>query len=233
MLHYIRKLKEIYNILSINRLWRTRLYEIGIIIKDSCPYSGLTGSLSRAIKTIIDARFTGHEFHEQLNYPISYPSIGDSPDRYIPRVNEIIESCRIIHALFYIILSIYFYYNISSFSIITELSIEEFLINFPLILALILQYKLSTESSKGIYPIYLFPFPFLIINIISNDFPTTNQSNKFSKYINLGDPIAVSGPIDSVLGSVDLFFILFKRTLSLGHLIIISLPELDFGLKSI
>jgi hypothetical protein len=86
-----------------------------------------------------------------------------------------------------------------------ELLMEDFLINFPLIITLILQSKLSTESSKGIYPIYSFPYPFLIINIISNDFPTTNQSNKFSKYINLGDPIAVSGPIDSVSGSVDSF----------------------------
>ena len=90
-----------------------------------------------------------------------------------------------------------------------ELLIEEFLINFPLILPLIIQYKLSTKSSKGIYPIYLFPFPFLIINIIFNDFLTTNQSNKFTKYINLGDPIAVSGFIDSVLGSVDLFIFTF------------------------
>ena len=97
MLYYIRKLKEIHNILSINRLWRTRLYEIGIVIKDSCPYSGSIGSLSRPIKTIIDARFTGHEFHEELNYPISYPPIGDCLDRYIPRFNEIIKSCCIIH----------------------------------------------------------------------------------------------------------------------------------------
>ena len=56
-----------------------------------------------------------------------------------------------------------------------ELLIEEFLIHFPLILSLIIQSKLSIESSKGIYSIYLFTFPFLIINIITNDFPTTNQ----------------------------------------------------------
>ena len=72
LLYYIRKLKEIHNILSINRLWRTRLYEIGIVIKDSCLYSGLTGLLSRSIKIIIDARFTGYEFYEELNYSISY-----------------------------------------------------------------------------------------------------------------------------------------------------------------
>ena len=204
MLYYIRKLKEIHSILSINRLWRARLYEIGIIIKDSCLYFGLSGSLSRSIKIIIDARFTGHEFHEELNYSISYPSIGDCLDRYIPRFNEIIESCRIIYGLFYILLSAYFYSTLCSFSIIMELLIEEFLIHFPLILSLILQSKLAIESSKGIYSIYLFPFPFLIINIITNDFPTTNQLNKFNNNINLGDLIAVLGPIDSVLGSVDL-----------------------------
>jgi NADH-quinone oxidoreductase subunit D len=83
LLHYIRKLKEIYNILSINRLWRTRLYEIGIIIKDFCLYFGLTGLLSRSIQIIIDARFTGYEFYEELNYCIFYSSIGDCLDRYI------------------------------------------------------------------------------------------------------------------------------------------------------
>ena len=54
---------------------------------------------------MIDARFTGHEFHEELNYSISYPSIGDCLDRYIPRFNEIIESCRIIYGLLVILLS--------------------------------------------------------------------------------------------------------------------------------
>ena len=42
-------------------------------------------------------------------------------------------------------------------------------------------------------------------DIITNDFPTTNILNKYIKYINLGDPIAVLGFIDSVLGSVDLW----------------------------
>ena len=65
--------------------------------------------------------FTGHEFHEELNYSISYPLIGDCPDRYIPRFNEIIESCRIIYALFYILLSAYFYYAFTAFSIINLL----------------------------------------------------------------------------------------------------------------
>ena len=95
-------------LLIINRLWRTRLYEIGIVIKDSCLYSGLIGLLSRSIKIIVDARFTGYEFYEELNYSISYPYIGDCLDRYISRINDMIESCRIIYGLFYILLCSYF-----------------------------------------------------------------------------------------------------------------------------
>ena len=93
----------------------------------------------------------------------------DSLDRYILRFNEIIESCRIIYALLYIILSLlYLSMQPSAIyrSIVMEWLIEEFLINFPLILSLISRFKLSIESSKGIYSIYLFSLviilPFLI-----------------------------------------------------------------------
>jgi NADH:ubiquinone oxidoreductase subunit D len=85
-----------------------------------------------------------------------------------------------------------------------ELLIEEFLISFPLILSFIYSFKLSIESSKGIYSIYIQSFPYLTINIISNDYLTINQLNKFSRYINLGDLIVLLGSIDFVLGSVDL-----------------------------
>ena len=64
-------------------------------------------------------------------------------------------SFNIIYGLFYILLCSYFYSTCTGFSIIMELLIEEFLIHFPLILSLILQSKLSIESSKGIYSIIL------------------------------------------------------------------------------
>ena len=114
----------------------------------------------------------------------------------------------ILYSLLYILFSINYYYNISSLSLIMELLIEEFLIYFPLILVLIINYKLSIESSKGIYSIYLFSFPFIIISIISNDFIIINQLNRFNEYINLGDLIAILGSIDFVLGSVFSFHLL-------------------------
>ena len=95
-----RKLKEIHAILTLNRLRRTRLYEIGIIKKDFCLYYGLTGIISRPAKILIDARFTGYEGYSLIHFVIYLSYIGDSLDRYNLRLNEIIESCRIVYQIF-------------------------------------------------------------------------------------------------------------------------------------
>ena len=70
-------------------LWRTRLYEIGIIEKDICLFYGITGLLSRSAKIGIDARFSGHELHNKLSYTLYLTSSGDCLDRYIPRWNSL------------------------------------------------------------------------------------------------------------------------------------------------
>jgi len=130
-------------------------------------------------------------------------------DRYPSRSNEIIEPCRIIYAIPYVRWSL-FHYNFSSDIIIkssrifiTEWLTTEFLIRFPPILSPINELKLSIESSKGIYSTSIHSSP-IIPSIVSNDYSTSNQLNKFRRYINIGDPIAALGPIDLVSGSVDL-----------------------------
>ena len=213
----------------MNRLRRTRLYEIGLIERDFRLPSGLTGSLSRSAKIGIDARFSGYEFYQCFDYPISIASNGDCPDRYLSRSNEIIEPRRIIYAIPYVMFSssstnektqyecsnsyscsspshigAETALNCSSRIFITELLTTEFLIRFPPILSPINELKLSIESSKGIYPISIPSFPIIPSSIVSNDYSTSNQLNKFRRYINIGDPIAVLGPIDLVSGSVDL-----------------------------
>ena len=158
----------IHNILSINQLWSTRLYEIGIISKVFCLYFGLSGLLSRSANILIDARLTGYEFYQCLKYSLFISSIGDCLDRYLLRLNEIIESCRIIYAVIYPLLGSVNFICYSYFIMyLMELLIEEFLISFPLILSFINELKLSIESSKGIYSIYIQSFPYLTINIIS------------------------------------------------------------------
>ena len=210
LIYFNKKLKEIYNILSINRLWKSRLYEIGIIEKNFILFFGLSGLLSRSCNIKIDGRFSGYEYYINLNYFIFIAYNGDCFDRYILRFNEMIESCRIIYAIFYIIIKLNNNFIKSSFLLtnrifIMELLIIEFLIQLPFILSLINELTLSIESSKGIYTIFIYSFPIISLNIILNDYLIINQLNKFCKYINIGDIIAVLGSIDFVLGSVDLF----------------------------
>ena len=90
-----------------------------------------------------------------------------------------------------------------------EYIINEFLINFNTIKTFIIEIKLSIESPKGIYSIYVYSFPYWTTNIISSDYLTINELNKFCRYINLGDIIAILGSIDFVLGSVDLSLLFF------------------------
>ena len=106
LMHFVRKLKEIHNILSVNRLWRTRLYEIGLVRKNFCLFFGLSGLLSRSVKLWIDGRFSGYEFYSSLDYSIFITSNGDCLDRYLLRYNEMIESCRIIYGILYLTLTI-------------------------------------------------------------------------------------------------------------------------------
>ena len=42
-------------------------------------------------RSSFNARFTGYEVYEELNYSISYPSIGDCLDRYILRFIDFIK----------------------------------------------------------------------------------------------------------------------------------------------
>jgi NADH:ubiquinone oxidoreductase subunit D len=98
LINPIINIKEIHNILTNNNLWRTRLYEIGIITKETCILHGLSGIISRATKIGIDARFTGYEFYNKSSYSLYLSSTGDCPDRYISRFNEIIETNKIIYS---------------------------------------------------------------------------------------------------------------------------------------
>jgi NADH:ubiquinone oxidoreductase subunit D len=92
-----------------------------------------------------------------------------------------------------------------------ELLTNEFILYFPLIQVLVQSCKLSIESSKGIYTIFICSFPCLTINIISNDLLSLYEINRWIKYINLGDLIAILGSVDFVLGSVDLLIVVLNH----------------------
>ena len=233
LLNYLRKLKEIYYILTINLIWKTRLNEIGIISKFFCFYYGLSGIISRPTNIWIDCRFIGFEFYNELNFLLFNGTIGDCLDRYIIRLNEIIESLKIIYSIIYYYFYFFYFYIFNFIFYFFNLNLnymETIIINFIyfyLLLSFIIiikLFKFSIESSKGIYSIFI-NCNYWTINIISNDYLTLIQLNKYCRYINLGDCIALLGSIDSVLGSVDLvifyyFFIIIFYVIFFSYIFI-------------
>lgn len=140
-----------------------------------------------------------------------------------------IESCRIIYAILWLLLSLPLCFALSfdcskytrkqnsiaysarsmcsSRLFIMELLIAEFLVQVPFILSFVTELKLGIESSKGIYSIFIFSSPVISSSIVCNDFLILNNLNRFCRFINIGDLIAMLGSIDFVLGSVDLVLV--------------------------
>jgi NADH-quinone oxidoreductase subunit D len=107
LIHYSRQLREVHHLLSLNQLWTARLYEIGIVSKAFCLYFGLSGVLVRSSGVWCDARLEGYEFYHCLKYGVFISLIGDSLDRYVLRMNEIVESCRLIYGALYLLMMSY------------------------------------------------------------------------------------------------------------------------------
>jgi len=85
-----------------------------------------------------------------------------------------------------------------------EDTIQHFLHNFTSFNHISSYFKVSIESSKGLYSLFISSYPFYTVNIIASDFLMINQLNKFGKSFNISDLITVLGSVDFVLGSVDL-----------------------------
>jgi len=94
------KLMEIHTVLTNNRIWKIRLGDIAIITKKILQGYSLTGVIIRGSNIKKDLRLLGYEIYSILDLGISLGSKGDCLDRYLIRVNESLESIKIIQQLF-------------------------------------------------------------------------------------------------------------------------------------
>lgn len=106
LLNFVRRLIELFNVLSINNIWIKRLYEIGIINREIILYFGLSGLLIRSSGILLDFRLYGYEMYASIGFNSYISFIGDCLDRYLLRFNEFIESARIIYLALFNILHI-------------------------------------------------------------------------------------------------------------------------------
>lgn len=237
-MNFVRKLKELYNITSENSFFHSRLYEVGIVSRNFSLYFGISGIIARATGIMLDARITGYEYYNALDFILFFSILSDCWSRYFMRLIESLQASDIIFTLLSLILNSFIFNNSSSAAPRTSMEsvISHFvypslmLNNFPstsniglssstlqrykgsrVFYGLYSSCKMSIESSKGIYSIFInsmLPFSpdrAFTVNIIANDFLAVTQLNKLCRTTNLPDLVAILGSVDFVLGSVDLW----------------------------
>ena len=93
---------EIHNVLTHNKIWKQRLVNIGSYsYKDALNY-GLTGVMSRCTGLKRDLRLDNNETYANYYY-VNFRSYlgkkGDCYDRYLIRMNEMVESLNIMNQI--------------------------------------------------------------------------------------------------------------------------------------
>ena len=87
---------EYETLLTDNRIWKQRLVDIGIVTPERAKAWGFTGPMLRGSGIAWDLRKNQpYEVYEHMAFDIPVGRNGDSYDRYLVRIAEMRESCKI------------------------------------------------------------------------------------------------------------------------------------------
>lgn len=87
---------EYETLLTDNRIWKQRLVDIGIVTPERAKSWGFTGPMLRGSGISWDLRKDQpYEVYEKMAFDIPVGKNGDSYDRYLVRIAEMRESCKI------------------------------------------------------------------------------------------------------------------------------------------
>lgn len=93
VLQYNSRINEIEELLTRNRIWRQRLFNIGIVSNKAALSFGFSGVLLRSVGIQWDLRKTvPYEVYSNLKFKIPYSLNGDCYDRYLIRIEELRQS---------------------------------------------------------------------------------------------------------------------------------------------
>jgi NADH dehydrogenase I D subunit len=210
------RINELDSLLLNNRIWKSRLENIGIVSKDQCFLFGFSGVMLRGSGISFDLRkHTPYEVYDQICFNIPVGIKGDCFDRYRIRILEALESCKIVKQCCFQLLHRFFPLNFDS------------KFNFPLksrsklmMEDLIHHFKLSTEG------LHLpFDFNYFAAEAPKGEFGVFLQGNSSSKIFRcrvrapgffhlqsladicrgafLADLVTVIGTQDIVFGEID------------------------------
>jgi len=92
------RIDEIEELLTENRIWKSRLINVGVIDSKNALNAGLTGVMLRSTGVEWDIRKNEpYEVYNLIDFKSIIGSNGDSYDRYLIRVNELRESLKIMY----------------------------------------------------------------------------------------------------------------------------------------
>lgn len=91
------RLNEIEEMLTNNRIWRQRLVDVGVVTLDQALAWGFSGPMLRGSSWGWDLRVAAPvETYRQLDFSVPVGLHGDCFDRYLVRLEEMRQSCRLI-----------------------------------------------------------------------------------------------------------------------------------------
>jgi len=93
-----KKIEDMENLLTDNRIFKQRMVEIGIVSKQQALDWGFTGPMIRGSGIAWDLRKSQpYEIYDQLEFDVPIGKNGDSYDRYLIRVEEMRQSIKLIN----------------------------------------------------------------------------------------------------------------------------------------
>ena len=96
LVQFQSNLTEFENVLNYNRIWKQRLINIGVVSLETALNYSFSGPLLRGSGLNWDLRkLINNDIYEQFEFNIPLGKKGDCYDRYLIRLEEVKESCKI------------------------------------------------------------------------------------------------------------------------------------------
>ena len=215
VLQYNSRINEIEELLTRNRIWRQRLFNIGIISSKSALSFGFSGVLLRSTGVKWDLRKNmPYEIYSNLKFKVPYSLNGDCYDRYLLRIEELRQSNHLIlQVLNNIPLG---KIKVENYKIIpptrkqTKNLMESLIHHFKLYSEGLIISKnenyIGVEAPKGEFGIYLISnnseIPFRC-KIRAPGFMHLQAINYMAKGHLIADVVTIIGTLDIVFGEID------------------------------
>jgi len=213
--NFNNRINEIEEILSLNKIWKQRLVNIGVISSKTALDYGLTGVMLRSTGIKFDLRKNNpYEIYSKINFNVPVGKNGDCYDRYVIRIIEIKESIKIINYVLnnittgYIKSNNFKYvncsknllkYNMENLINHFKLFTEGFNVNYN-------EFYSSVEAPKGEFGIYILAQNTnkpIRCRIKAPGFLNLQSLNIMSQNHMISDIVTIIGSQDIVFGEVD------------------------------